>query len=123
MAILHDKLEMYTGDTNPVGRDGTGSTTHAFDERARLIKSEKERHALVQYLSALSPATAESQVTLFLEMIEGVSEECRFIKAIDKLQALAFVHVQKKTRRSPGLTRQIYFAIQPQMLRVLSLSQ
>ena len=96
MAILHDKLEMYTGDANPVGRDGTGSTTHAFDEQAKLIKSEKERNALVQYVSALRPQVADSQAKLFLEMIEGVSEESRLVKAIDKLQALAFVHVKKR---------------------------
>lgn len=96
MAILHDKLEMYTGDANPVGRDGTGFTTHAFDDEAKLIKSEKERNALLQYISSLRPTVADSQAKLFLDMIEGVSEESRLIKAIDKLQALAFVHVKKR---------------------------
>jgi 5'-deoxynucleotidase YfbR-like HD superfamily hydrolase len=96
MAILHDKLEMYTGDANPVGRDGMGSTTHAFDEEARQVKSEKERNALIQYASSLRPEVATSQAKLFIEMIEGASEEARLIKAIDKLQALAFVHVKKR---------------------------
>jgi HD domain len=60
LAILHDKLEMFTGDANPVGRDGTGSTTHAFNEQAKLIKSEKERNALLQYTSSLSVRPAAS---------------------------------------------------------------
>ena len=96
MAILHDKLEMYTGDINPVGRNGTGSATHAFDEEARLIKNERERNALVQYVSTLRPTLAQFQRKLFLEMIEGSSNKSRFVKALDKLQALAFVHVKKR---------------------------
>ncbi len=96
LAILHDKLEMFTGDENPVGRDGTGSKTHAFDEQAKLTKSERELRALDQYLSRLSKPAAERQHRLFLEMIAGSSEETRFVKAIDKLQALAFVHIKKR---------------------------
>jgi 5'-deoxynucleotidase YfbR-like HD superfamily hydrolase len=96
LAILHDKLEIYTGDANPVGRDGTGARTHAFDEHARLVKSDKERNALVRYVSGLRKKAGEQQVSLFLEMIEGTSDESRFVKAIDKLQALAFVHVKKR---------------------------
>jgi len=95
-AILHDKLEMYTGDANPVGRDGKGSSTHAFDELARAIKGEKEKSALLQYTSTLRANVAEYQAKLFLEMIDGASDEARFIKAIDKLQALAFVHLKKR---------------------------
>jgi 5'-deoxynucleotidase YfbR-like HD superfamily hydrolase len=96
LALLHDKLEMYTGDANPVGRDGTGSKTHAFDHHARLVKDEKERNTLLLYVSSLSEKAAAQQSQLFLEMIEGASNEARFVKAIDKLQALAFVHIKKR---------------------------
>jgi len=96
LALLHDKLEMYTGDANPVGRYGTGSKTHAFDLHAKLVKTEKERSALPLYVSGLSEKAGAQQSQLFLEMIEGASNEARFIKAIDKLQALAFVHVKKR---------------------------
>jgi 5'-deoxynucleotidase YfbR-like HD superfamily hydrolase len=96
LAILHDKLEMYTGDANPVGKDGKGSRTHAFDETARLAKSDKERRALIQYGSVLRISAAERQANLLSEMIEGASEEARFVKAMDKLQALAFVHMKKR---------------------------
>jgi 5'-deoxynucleotidase YfbR-like HD superfamily hydrolase len=96
LAILHDKLEMYTGDANPVGRDGTGSNTHAFDEHARKIKNDKEKNALIQYVSVIRKKVGDQQAPLFLEMIEGSSEESRFVKAIDKLQALAFVYIKKR---------------------------
>src|SRR4028119_1514345 len=45
LAVIHDKLEIFTGDKNPVGRDGTGSSTHAFNVAARMRKSLEERQA------------------------------------------------------------------------------
>lgn len=35
LALLHDKLEIYTGDFDPVGADGKGTDTHAFNEAAK----------------------------------------------------------------------------------------
>ena len=96
LAILHDKLEMYTGDVNPVGRDGTGRKTHAFDQSARLLKDTRERSALMRYTSSLNTRSAQRQARLLAEIIDGASEEARFIKAIDKLQAFAFVHLKKR---------------------------
>jgi 5'-deoxynucleotidase YfbR-like HD superfamily hydrolase len=65
LAILHDKLEMYTGDANPVGRDGKGSSTHAFDELARAVKSETEKSALMHYTSTLRAKAAEAKQSYF----------------------------------------------------------
>jgi 5'-deoxynucleotidase YfbR-like HD superfamily hydrolase len=96
LALLHDKMEMYTGDANPVGRDGTGLSTHAFHELARSLKTEREIAALIRYASALRSQAAERQVGLLLEIINGDTDEARLVKAIDKLQALAFVHLEKR---------------------------
>src|SRR5881227_2881552 len=32
LAIIHDKMEILIGDKSPIGRSGTGSSTHAFNE-------------------------------------------------------------------------------------------
>src|SRR5262249_53557932 len=53
LALLHDKLEMYTGDFDPVGTDGKGDDTHAFNTEARARKVEIERAALIRYLDRL----------------------------------------------------------------------
>jgi 5'-deoxynucleotidase YfbR-like HD superfamily hydrolase len=95
LAILHDKLEIYTGDLDPVGSDGKGTKTHAFDAVARVGKQDLERAAATQYLSKLRPGARQLQEPLIAEIIEGSSPEARFVKAIDKLQALAFV-LEKK---------------------------
>ena len=41
LAVLHDKLEIITGDKNPVGRDGTGKSTHAFNPTFRSTRMMK----------------------------------------------------------------------------------
>lgn len=96
LAIIHDKLEIFTGDVNPVGKDGQGNRTHAFNPSAQLAKAEQEKIALKQYLSKLNRKSARDQEILITEIINGNSEEARFIKAVDKLQALAFVYLKKQ---------------------------
>lgn len=98
LAVIHDKLEIYTGDYDPVGAEGNGAGTHAFDEAARLGKQSAERDAAERYLSKLRPAVREWQRLLLEEAIEGTSPEAHFVKAIDKLQALAYVLEKKRGR-------------------------
>src|SRR5438874_1376955 len=42
LAILHDKLELITGDFDPVGTDGQGTDSHAFDAAAEHSKIRAE---------------------------------------------------------------------------------
>lgn len=96
LALLHDKMEIVIGDKNPVGRSGTGLTTHAFNVDRRFLKENSERAAVAKYLWKLRPSARASQERLLLELLDGSTEESRFVKAIDKLQALAFVILKKK---------------------------
>lgn len=95
LAVLHDKLEMYTGDFDPVGPDGDGTNSHAFCSARRVEKLDKERLALAQYLESLRSSVRGEQASLFRELLEGTSDEVHFVKAVDKLQALAFVYLKK----------------------------
>ncbi len=95
LAILHDKLELYTGDYDPVGPDGRGSGTHAFDPAAQERKAAAERQAMERYLLRLRPGARDQQRSLLTELIDGCSGAVRFVRAVDKLQALAFV-LEKK---------------------------
>jgi putative hydrolase of HD superfamily len=100
IALLHDKLEIYTGDYDPVGSDGQGSGTHAFNPLARADKQQAERIAAKTYLSRLRPAAREAQRDLIDDIIENRSAESRLVKACDKMQALAFVMEKKAGRIS-----------------------
>jgi putative hydrolase of HD superfamily len=96
LAILHDKMEITTGDKNPVGRDGTGRSTHAFNAQRKLSKAAAERAAIDLYLSRLRPSAREKQADGFLELLQGETPEANFVKAVDKLQSFAFVLVKKR---------------------------
>lgn len=96
LAVLHDKMEISTGDKSPIGRSGTGSSTHAFNESQRLRKEDLEREAISAYIASLSQSARRVQEPILLELLEGVTDESRFVKAIDKLQPLAFVISKKQ---------------------------
>jgi 5'-deoxynucleotidase YfbR-like HD superfamily hydrolase len=96
LAILHDKMEISIGDYNPVGRDGTGRSTHAFNAQKKLGKAATERAAINHYLSRLRPAARKRQSDALFELLEGATREARFVKAVDKFQAFAFVLVKKR---------------------------
>ena len=98
LAILHDKLEISIGDIAPIGRDGTGNKTHAFDLSYKKEKESKEIQAEKAYLDKLSENAHIIQKILFDELRELNTKEALFVKAIDKLQALAYVYVKKKGR-------------------------
>lgn len=98
MSVLHDKMEITIGDWNPVGRDGTGGKTHAFDPKQRRRKDETERQAVDRYVKTLGTAAGRLQLGLFQELLDGDTPEARFVKAVDKLQALVYVVTKKSGR-------------------------
>jgi 5'-deoxynucleotidase YfbR-like HD superfamily hydrolase len=96
LAILHDKMEIIIDDWSPLGRDGTGKKSHAFNPERQFQKDSAEKAAIEVYVARLRPALRKRQTELLLEALECQTPESRFVKAIDKLQALAFVHSKKQ---------------------------
>ncbi|MBY5707509.1 HD domain-containing protein [Rhizobium leguminosarum] len=101
LALMHDEPEIVTGDKDPVGTDGQGNTTHAFNHGKRREKDDEERHAIEQLAVEMRPSIRDHYKRLFAELIEGSSEAARFVKAIDKLQSLAFVRLKKGGNITP----------------------
>jgi 5'-deoxynucleotidase YfbR-like HD superfamily hydrolase len=96
LAVLHDKMEITTEDKNPVGRRRDGTSTHAFNKAKQREKALAEINAIDMYILKLRPSLREEQRADLLEGLEGLSQEALFVKAVDKLQALAFVILKKK---------------------------
>ena len=109
LAILHDKLEISTRDISPIGRDGTGDKTHAFNIDYRKAKETKETEAAQQYLAGLSQDARIIQEALFCDLNSLETKEALFVKAIDKLQALAFVYVKKNGKFT---NKHLHFTLQ-----------
>ncbi len=96
LAVVHDKMEISVGDINPLGRDGTGYKAHAFDEAKRLTKQAREHRAILEYLERLPEPARPRYGALLLEALECKSPEARFVKALDKMNALAFIFLKKR---------------------------
>lgn len=95
LALLHDKLEIITGDWDPVG-NGSGDDTHAFSALVARKKEMDERAAADEYLGRLEPSVRAHQARLLHEYLDGKSAESSFVRAVDKLQALAYVYTKKQ---------------------------
>lgn len=98
LALVHDEPEIVTGDKDPVGADGQGTDTHAFNQARRLAKDHEERRALDDLTSRMRKTLRKSYRAMFEELLEETSAEAQFVKAIDKLQALVFVRLRKGAR-------------------------
>jgi len=96
LAVLHDKMEIAIGDLNPLGRDGTGRNGHAFNQKKQEIKDARELNAIERYTARLRPDVARLHRALLLEALECRTPEARFVKALDKMQALAFILLKKQ---------------------------
>jgi 5'-deoxynucleotidase YfbR-like HD superfamily hydrolase len=95
LATLHDKMEIIMGDHSPLGKDGTGHDTHAFNAEKRQEKDAEEKRAIDHYITQLHPQTAAIQQELLLDMLHLISPESRFVKALDRIQPLAYIIARK----------------------------
>ena len=87
-ALLHDKMEIFTGDYLAVGLSGTGNDSHAFNYKLKVKKEKEERSAMRKYLRSLPEDVARYQQPLFEEYFSKVTPEARFVNALDKMQVL-----------------------------------
>jgi len=95
LAILHDKLEIITGDKSPIGKNGKGTNSHAFNIDKKELKERQELYAFDMYMRKLNAESMEIQKDVILDAIKLNSEESRFIKAIDRLQPIVYILKKK----------------------------
>jgi 5'-deoxynucleotidase YfbR-like HD superfamily hydrolase len=95
LAIIHDKLEIIMGDYDPMGTDGTGQNAHAFNADKKKDKDAVERQAMQTYLAKVHAAARAHQADLLSDVIEVRTPESHFVKALDRLQPLAYIILRK----------------------------
>jgi 5'-deoxynucleotidase YfbR-like HD superfamily hydrolase len=100
-AILHDKVEIFTGDDLAIGKSGTGKDSHAFNKKVRLERARKESAAITHYLKSLSSDSSQFQKELWREYKTKVSPEAKFVDALDKLNVLVWILFGKSGRDNP----------------------
>lgn len=95
IATVHDILEIISGDVSPIGRDGTGRATHAFNQQVAQQRAAAEELALAKYLERVPLDSMRAQRDLIDDYRDGGSPEAKFVKSVDKLQTLVFVLLKK----------------------------
>lgn len=87
MLLIHDIPEIIAGDASPLGSDGTGNDSHAYNEDASERKYEAEREASLEIFGKLPQAQATELHALWIEFEKQECFEAKVVKAIDKFEA------------------------------------
>ncbi|MBI4032644.1 HD domain-containing protein [Candidatus Berkelbacteria bacterium] len=87
MALTHDIPEIITGDASPLGSDGTGRDSHAYDPEIKATKDEAERRAAHELFGLLPLLERDQLLTLHQEYESQETFESRVVKALDKIEA------------------------------------
>jgi len=87
MALIHDIPEIITGDKSPLGSDGSGKDSHAYNEVMANQKYEAEKKAAQKIFSKLGDEQGDELYNLWLEYEEQRSFEAKVVKALDKIEA------------------------------------
>lgn len=86
MALIHDIPEIITGDASPLGTDGTGQDSHAYNAEAAGKKHEAEKLAAKEIFNRLPQPHGDDLYRLWLEYEEQKSFEAQVVKALDKIE-------------------------------------
>lgn len=86
MLLIHDIPEIIAGDTSPLGSDGTGNDSHAYNEGASQQKFEAEKEASLEIFGTLLESQATELHDLWIEYEKQECFEAKVVKAIDKFE-------------------------------------
>lgn len=87
MMAIHDLAEAITGDPSPLGTDGVGAGSHAFDPKFAKQKADAENRAMRRILMTVPEPTRSELQVIWQKFDEGSSFEARLVHAIDKAEA------------------------------------
>lgn len=87
MIIIHDIPEIKHGDPSPLGSDGTGKDSHAYNKKVAQQKFEDENQAAKEIFSQLGSGLGNELYGLWLEFEEQKTYEAQVVRAIDKYEA------------------------------------
>ena len=88
MALLHDTPEILSGDKSPLGSDGTGKDSHAFNRVVQKRRHEEEKRAAKKLFRMLPGTEGGLFFRLWLEYEKQKSREAKIVKALDRLEAV-----------------------------------
>lgn len=88
MTIIHDLPEIISGDDSPMGKDGTGKDSHAYNGDVQKQRHEREKDAAKELFSKLPKDIGEEMFNLWVEYESQECFEAKVVKALDKIECL-----------------------------------
>lgn len=86
ITLIHDVPEILAGDASPIGEDGTGAQTHAYNKDIKHERHQLERQAAESLFSSLPQRIGQELLDLWLEYEDQQTFESQVVKAIDKFE-------------------------------------
>ena len=87
MALIHDLPEVFCGDESPLGKDGTGKNTHAFNDEKAQQRYQEEKMSAEKLFKMLPDQIGNELLDLWLEYEKQENFESKVVKSLDKLEA------------------------------------
>ncbi|HCX64883.1 MAG TPA: hydrolase [Eubacteriaceae bacterium] len=95
MALIHDLVEIYAGDT------------FCYDEEGKKDKLEREKESANRLFALLPDDQSEEFHDLWEEFEQAASGEAQFAACLDRLQPLLLnINTKGHTWRKPGVTKE-----------------
>ena len=95
MALIHDLVEIYAGDT------------FCYDEEGKKDKLEREKESANRLFALLPEDQSQEFHDLWEEFEQAASGEARFAACLDRLQPLLLnINTEGHTWRKPGVTKE-----------------
>lgn len=88
MALIHDVQEIIAGDDSPMGQDGTGKDTYAYNQTKAEERHQREAGAAKELFAKLPADQAAELYELWLEYEAQQSFTSRVVKAIDRIECM-----------------------------------
>ncbi len=88
ITLVHDIPEIIAGDESPMGKDGTGKNTYAYDKTKQNTRFNKEDIAAQSLFLQLDENLGQELYNLWLVYENQSSFEAKVVKALDKLECL-----------------------------------
>jgi putative hydrolase of HD superfamily len=86
MCFVHDLPELIAGDASPLGSDGTGKDSHAYNQEVAAKRHEDEKSAAKEIFGMLPNNEGEEFYNLWLEFEKQETFEAQVVKFADKVE-------------------------------------
>ena len=88
MALIHDLPEIIAGDASPMGSDGMGSDSHAYNAKVAEARKITEEEAATALFGMLPGALAGEFLEHWQEFEAQQCLEAKVVKALDRIECM-----------------------------------